>query len=248
MRKITLSIFIFFNLMPNSHAQLRINEIHPNPTGKDSGKEWIEIYNPTNYTIPLENWQIDNGSKIYSFPEKEILPKTHFIYNLPLKNSKNTIIIFSKTQKDQLSYQKSKEGLSLSHVTIKSENANNNAWIWTEPSKALANPIYQELTVHITQEPQIAKEYYFKLDNQKIYFTENFPLLKVLLKPGTKLTILVKKEKNKLQLINYKLLALTKKEPRQARPPYIYLLIPIIILTLILSKPLYYKSSAQTPP
>lgn len=239
MKKIAI-ILIFFALTNTTFAQLKINEIHPNPTGKDPGKEWVEIYNTSNYPIPLENWQIHNGNKTYTFPQKNILPKTHFTYHLPLKNSNNTIKIFSEKQNDQLSYKKSKEGLSLSHTNV--------GWLWTENSKNTRNPIYQELSGKITQAPQIAKEYFFKIENKKIHFTENFPLLQSLFTEDTKVKILTQKNKNKLYLIDYQIQSLAKKEPRQARLPYLYLIIPIIALTLILGATLYYKSSAQTPP
>ena len=35
-----------------------ISELLVNPTGSDSGKEFIELYNPTDSSIDISNWQI----------------------------------------------------------------------------------------------------------------------------------------------------------------------------------------------
>jgi hypothetical protein len=42
-----------------------ISAVHFNPDGTDTGKEWLELYNPTNQTIALANYEIwlGNGDK-----------------------------------------------------------------------------------------------------------------------------------------------------------------------------------------
>lgn len=50
---------------------LKINEVLPNVSGLDAGKEFIEIYNPTNYAVDLGGYQLQLGpsySKNYPLP------------------------------------------------------------------------------------------------------------------------------------------------------------------------------------
>lgn len=49
------------NLSVRNH--LVINEFAPNPVGADDGREWIELFNPTDSTIPLAGFKI-NGMPI----------------------------------------------------------------------------------------------------------------------------------------------------------------------------------------
>ena len=52
-------------------VQLKINEVLPNASGSDTGKEFIEIYNPTNYAVSLGGYQLQLGpsySKNYPLP------------------------------------------------------------------------------------------------------------------------------------------------------------------------------------
>lgn len=35
-----------------------INELELNPSGTDSGNEWIELYNPSNYAVNVGGWKI----------------------------------------------------------------------------------------------------------------------------------------------------------------------------------------------
>ena len=50
-------------------------EILPNPVGKDTGVEWIKLYNPTNELINLSGWKIKDASgKTFVFQKKEIAP------------------------------------------------------------------------------------------------------------------------------------------------------------------------------
>lgn len=39
-----------------------INEIMPNPDGKDAGQEWIELYNSGTQNINLAGWRLENGA------------------------------------------------------------------------------------------------------------------------------------------------------------------------------------------
>ena len=39
-----------------------INELFPNPDGKDIGQEWVELYNSGAQTANLAGWRLENGS------------------------------------------------------------------------------------------------------------------------------------------------------------------------------------------
>ncbi len=64
---------------------LVINEIEINPAGFDTGNEWVELYNPTDAAIDLQDWQI---SYTYRGPETQVIatestliePGKHFVY------------------------------------------------------------------------------------------------------------------------------------------------------------------------
>lgn len=54
-------------------SKIRLNEILPNPKGKESDEEYIEIYNGENSEIDLEDWILKDSSKSgkFTFPEEE---------------------------------------------------------------------------------------------------------------------------------------------------------------------------------
>ncbi|MDH7508549.1 MAG: lamin tail domain-containing protein [Methanomassiliicoccales archaeon] len=57
-----------------------INEYEQNPPSTDFGREWIELYNPTDYTISLSGWRIETShgvQKLDTIGDDQILPKSH---------------------------------------------------------------------------------------------------------------------------------------------------------------------------
>ena len=50
-------IILFLPSLPSVFADIRINEIMYNPSGSDSGHEWLEIYNNGTGSINLEGWK-----------------------------------------------------------------------------------------------------------------------------------------------------------------------------------------------
>ncbi len=61
---------------------LIISEFIPNPKGKDSENEWIEIYNKGNQVADLSNWQLDDiaqGSKPFTFSRHTLITPKQFI-------------------------------------------------------------------------------------------------------------------------------------------------------------------------
>lgn len=65
-------------------VDFKLNEILPNPSGDDSGKEWVEIFNPTNATATLENYFLANGSSDSFSPSAWVIPRGELIPPLGL--------------------------------------------------------------------------------------------------------------------------------------------------------------------
>jgi hypothetical protein len=78
-------------------SDLLINEFEQNPEGPDGGNEWVELYNPTNSSIDLTNWRLENndGSK-YWFLGEEIKANGYLTITftgLWLNNSDEKVIL-----------------------------------------------------------------------------------------------------------------------------------------------------------
>lgn len=114
--------------------KIRINEIFPNPEGKDDG-EFIELYNLSDKEIELEGYILKDSSKNgkYAFlPGSVIAPKSYLvIYKEKLKfalnNSDEVIYLFDPDEKeiDRINCAKSaKEGVSY--------NFDGKNWRWSK--------------------------------------------------------------------------------------------------------------------
>lgn len=60
-----------------------INEYELNPAGEDRGKEWVELYNPTNQAVDLAGWslQTEHGvQSISSLGSAVLMPKGRLVY------------------------------------------------------------------------------------------------------------------------------------------------------------------------
>ena len=101
--------------MPPIDASIRINEILPNPTGKDASKEWIELFNFGSGVIDLADWTLVTASG-RSANLKGMLSKNDFIViPLPLRNTTDTVSLLdpSKNIISEVSYEKAPDGNSL---------------------------------------------------------------------------------------------------------------------------------------
>lgn len=72
------------NLEYNNH-DLLITEILPNPFGRDSGSEWVEIYNAGTKSVDLSDWFFDDegegvGSSAYTVPEGTVIAVQSYQY------------------------------------------------------------------------------------------------------------------------------------------------------------------------
>lgn len=80
-----------------SLLQLFITEIFPNPSGKDAGHEWVEIFNGSDTTVDLSGWSLQNGAthaRTVLFPSSLLPPDTYSLITLSgsfLRNQADTI-------------------------------------------------------------------------------------------------------------------------------------------------------------
>lgn len=84
--KLSINAGIEVGMVTTTVNTLTINEVELNPAGRDSGKEWIELYNPTERSIDLSGWSIatSHGNKAsYSLPSKIISPGENYVYTFP---------------------------------------------------------------------------------------------------------------------------------------------------------------------
>lgn len=47
-------------------ATIKINEVYYDPTGSDSGYEWIELYNPTDQPVDINGWKIEKAGTSFA--------------------------------------------------------------------------------------------------------------------------------------------------------------------------------------
>ena len=98
-----------------------INEVMVNPEGKDSEGEWVELFNPTNKTIDLSGWYLDDGeggSNPFKLPEGTHLPWEGYLVfmdpdlKLSFKNTEDDVRLLApdKTPKETVHYKEAKEG------------------------------------------------------------------------------------------------------------------------------------------
>lgn len=130
----------------HSPANLKINEVFPNPSGEDPGSEWVEVYNDSSATATLEHFYMGVGESLawgsgaYELPKILISPNGFVQVVLPkgsvaLKNSgKEKVKLFSPA----------KELLSFTEYADAPENrtwqkTQANTWEWSLPTPGEAN-------------------------------------------------------------------------------------------------------------
>ncbi len=73
MKKFIILLYVFFKLHSLSAQNVVINEVMYDPSGSDSGYEWIELYNPNLSMVNLMNWKIQKAgtsfSNVFTFSE-----------------------------------------------------------------------------------------------------------------------------------------------------------------------------------
>ena len=131
---------------PANYENIFINEIMPNPLGKDEGQEWLELYNGGELEAELGGFSlaIDKG-KTYKIPAGTKLPKggygvfTDAITKLVLYNDGGVVRLADATGKllREINYGQSHEGQSYAR-----DEEKGNSWSWTiKPTAVAANII-----------------------------------------------------------------------------------------------------------
>ncbi len=118
---IVFSFFLLIYSVAQADSEIIINEILPNPSGRDSGREFIELYNPGSQDISLANWQVHkkarSGSvRTYYFSANEIIKaKEYFILTFNGLNNDGAeieIVDDAGEKIDSMDYKNAPEGLS----------------------------------------------------------------------------------------------------------------------------------------
>lgn len=218
------------------YKPVEISELLPNPVGKDTGNEWVELFNNTGANINLNGWKIKSATK-----EKQlnsvIAPYSYITISFQLNNTGTTIkILNGNTEVDSVTYGQSLEGKSYSKSL--------NKWSWTDPTKSKENGKTIELNGLITQEADIDKDYFFYLDDKKIIFVDEdfeFTFIKTILKKGTHVKIIIEEKTSKLKDIQILSKPITKKEEKSINqktyliPPFVAIV--GIIISLVTKAP-----------
>jgi len=138
-------------------VKLLITEILPNPLGLDTGKEFIEIYNPTSQDVDLSFYKIAIGIdsiKYYSFPIGSVIKAGQYFVlynsqvNYTLINTVSLVGLFTQDNQEVFQtqiYLNSKDGESWSLI--------DNLWQYTnQPSPGKSN--LMSVTVEDESAPQ----------------------------------------------------------------------------------------------
>jgi hypothetical protein len=224
----------------NTQNSIIISEIMPNPDGPDTDNEWIEITNTGTSSLNLINWSIDDGeggSKPFIITKNtDIAPGQTQLF----KNTETKISLANKTDSvrlidpanyllDEISYSDAPSGQSYALI--------NGEWIWTDsPTPNQINPIYEEISGTVTDEPNFEEEYYFRISDTNgniftILFNEESvpaPIAKATFKKGASLRLLAyEKGKSIYELVQFEVL---EKPASSKNSP----LLPSIILTTLI--------------
>lgn len=104
-----------------------LTELLPNPDGSDTGKEFIELYNPTNSDILLNDYRLRIGpnlEKVYAFPADAAVPAFGYVaytndrVKFTLLNSSSKVQLEYKTELigESVAYENPPEGQSWSRI------------------------------------------------------------------------------------------------------------------------------------
>lgn len=167
-----------------------INEIMPNPSGKDTGKEWIELININNENCNLYGWQIDDqdgGSKPYLIYDLNIKGGGGFLLlpswetKLNLNNSEDEVRLFDPESKiiSKITYESAEDGQSFAMI-------NEDEYEWSQmPTPLLPNEFpEEEISAPKKETEKSSKDNDKESDNKniangtlsdEIYITEIFP-------------------------------------------------------------------------
>jgi hypothetical protein len=128
------------NPLTKDYPEILINEIFPNPEDEEENNEFIELYNPNDEDVPLENWMLRDASQSGKHViENVVIPANDYFaiyrstYSFALNNSGDeTVSLIAPNSKtmSSISYDSSREKLSLNRAS---------AWYWEKPTPGAEN-------------------------------------------------------------------------------------------------------------
>lgn len=141
-----LVVLLFFS-NEQAAASVLINEVLPDPAGKDKEGEWIELYNNSSETINLSGWILRDmvgQGRTFIFPDRTQISGFNFLLcpisqtKLSLNNSGDIIELLSAdgALQDKIDYPTARQGQSY--------NRTDNGWQWSETQTAAKNNIIQQ--------------------------------------------------------------------------------------------------------
>ena len=106
-------------------AGIIISELLANPSGDEKEGEFIELYNPENRLINLEQWTIKDATKSYTFSDLEIQPHAYIVLprsltSIALNNGVETLTLIDPYGKiiHEMNYESTTEDKSWNYVPI----------------------------------------------------------------------------------------------------------------------------------
>lgn len=97
--------------LPPEPGELWINEIIANPSGSDTGNEWLELFNPTDHPLDISGIKVNrlSGSTLHTVATGSILPAGAYLQLTKITgsivNSSDTLLLLhGTTELDRVSY------------------------------------------------------------------------------------------------------------------------------------------------
>ena len=231
MKKITIIIAVLSLTSTAKAENIFISEIMPNPEGKDKNNEWIELYNDSDQTIKLENWQLENKKTQtinVTIPQKSYIILENLKINLRNKDDHIRLLDEGGQFIDEVTYENAKNGQSFSRIKINNEMIKD-SWTWTTVSKNTENPTIYKIDLNSEKLP---------LDYLK---GKNTELLRMLISKDRATEILVEKNNDTFKIHDIKMENpfTTKREKWSESWMYYFLIAGLWLLLMIKGIPLY---------
>jgi endonuclease YncB( thermonuclease family) len=126
-------------------ANIHISELFPNPSGKDSGNEFVELYNSGPNPVHLDGWSL--GSKTKKKLDGQMMAPFGFLIfkNITLRNSGDTIQLIDPVGnvQSEVHYEKAQENKSWSRHP-------SGSFRWTIPSPGRQNDFpFQKESIYL---------------------------------------------------------------------------------------------------
>lgn len=144
-------VLVFLFLVPlSAHADVRINEVFPNPDGSDDGAEFVELFNDSAAVVDLSGWRLEDGSgrSDFVFDDGVELDAEEYLtfykkddFDFSLNNSGEESVVL-KDAEDEVVFE-------IAYVDAPEEqswNFGEEGWYWSaEPSPEDANTPPEEI-------------------------------------------------------------------------------------------------------